>query len=51
MVESREREQQLEEHQRQSFWQGFPLLNTIRRFRDDIRLRRYNREWLKNNPH
>ena len=34
-----------------SFWQIFRPLNAIRRFRDNIRLRKYNREWIKNNTH
>jgi hypothetical protein len=34
-----------------SFWHTFPLLRTIICFRDNIRLRRYNREWIKNNIH
>jgi len=33
-----------------SFWQTFAPLMVIRRFWDAIRLRKYNREWLKNNP-
>lgn len=34
-----------------SIWHTLPLLKTIIRFRDNIRLRRYNREWIKNNIH
>jgi hypothetical protein len=34
-----------------SFWHTFPFLRTIICFRDNIRLRRYNREWIKNNIH
>lgn len=33
------------------FWYKFALLRNIFRFRDDIRLRKYNSEWLKNNQH
>ena len=36
---------------RLSFWYTFPPTNAILRFRDDIRLRKYNREWIKNNIH
>ena len=32
-----------------SFWRAFSPLKAIIRLRDDIRLRRYNREWIKNN--
>jgi hypothetical protein len=32
-----------------SLWHTLPVLRTIVRFRDDVRLRRYNREWIKNN--
>jgi len=49
----RTREQELEQNKRPrgpSFRYSFPFFNTVRRFRDDIRLRRYNREWIKNNP-
>jgi hypothetical protein len=53
MVEERERreilEQQAQAHQA-SFWYTFAPLKLLRRFRDTIRLRRYNREWSKNNP-
>lgn len=52
IVEDRARreilEQQAQTHQA-SFWYTFPLLKAIRRFRDNIRLRRYNHEWIKNN--
>ena len=34
-----------------SFWHWFPLTNAIIRLRDDIRLRKYNSEWIKNNIH
>jgi hypothetical protein len=30
-------------------WERFSPLKNIIRFRDSIRLRRYNREWIKNN--
>jgi hypothetical protein len=32
-----------------SLWYRFTPLNAICRLRDNIRLRRYNREWIKNN--
>jgi len=35
---------------RPSFWHTFPPLRVIRYIRDTIRLRKYNVEWLKNNP-
>lgn len=54
MVELRERVETLEQ-QRQarqsSFWYTFPPLRNIIHLRDNIRLRRYNREWIKNNIH
>ncbi len=34
-----------------SFWHSFSFLKSLIRFRDNIRLRRYNREWIKNNIH
>jgi hypothetical protein len=37
------------EQQRLNFWYTFPPLNAIRRLRDSIRLRRYNREWIRKN--
>ena len=36
---------------RLSVWYYFQPVNAIRRFRDDIRLRRYNRELIKKNIH
>src|SRR5262249_1393427 len=36
---------------RLSFWQTFPPLNAVRRIIDGVKLRKYNRDWLKNNTH
>src|SRR5215471_6511133 len=43
----REREQTPRQQTRPTF----SPLNAVRRFIDNIRLRKYNREWLKNNTH
>lgn len=54
MVEERERRERLEQQKQTlqaSFWLTFPPLKAILPFRDNIRLRRYNREWIKNNIH
>lgn len=32
-----------------SFWHSFSFVKAIIRFRDNMRLRKYNREWIKNN--
>lgn len=48
---ARERLKQQEHARRLSIWHTFPPLRAIIRFRDNIRLRRYNREWIKNNIH
>ena len=51
-VMARERAVPVEQRQaRLRFWYRFPLLKNIGRLRDSIRLRKYNREWLKNNVH
>jgi|SRR5215471_4630675 len=34
-----------------SFWQTFPPLSAMRRIIDNIRHRKNNRDWLKNNTH
>jgi hypothetical protein len=50
-VRCREQDERLEREAlaQVSFWYRFPLLRALRRFRDSIKLRKYNREWLKNN--
>ena len=50
LMAEKQREQRKRAH-RLSFWKTFPPLNAVRRFIDGIRLRKYNREWLKNNTH
>jgi len=48
--ERRERvEQQQKQTQRRHLWHTLSPINVFIRFRDNIRLRRYNREWIKNN--
>src|SRR5437764_7214249 len=44
-----ERLRRQEKGHRVSFWHTFPPIKAIRRIRDNIRLRRYNAEWIKNN--
>ena len=34
-----------------SLWRKLSPLKAIRRLRDDLRLRKYNRQWTKNNIH
>lgn len=43
-------EQRMPQAHRQSFWHTFSPLMAIRYIRDTIKLRKYNREWSKNNP-
>ena len=50
-VQCREEDERLEQEalMQVSFWYAFPLFKAIRRFRDNVRLRKYNEEWIKNN--
>jgi len=47
--EAMEQQEQYAQTHRLSFWLTFPPIKALRRLRDDIRLRKYNDEWLKNN--
>jgi hypothetical protein len=50
-VQCREQDERLEREAlaQVSFWYRFPLFKAICCFKDRLRLRKYNEEWIKNN--